>query len=466
MPDTNLKNNPVQVTIIGGGFCGIMTAVNLMRLNASVHIHLINKGYPLAKGVAYAPHTSSLLLNVPNGKMSAYTDIPDHYIQWLRKTEHMEHIPADELATAFSTRETYGKYLGHLWEDMLNGKKQTRITVYDDFAFDIIEEADHFQVHLKEHPVLTTDYVVLATGNAKPGLPSGIPDSFSSSKYYFADPWNKKCMEQLHSGVPVLLIGNGLTMADSVIGLTENGFTGQIHTISPHGYQLKPWKETKPAYPAPPYPALLRQKTSLPGLLNTLNKHRKIADQLNQSIFPAVDALRPHTQTVWQAFSGREKQHFIKHLSHLWGSLRHRIPAGIHEFIQDRYSQGKLVTHKGCVKTIRETDNHIEVTIRCSGSLKQLAVQRVINCTGPDTKLTASELLSNLEKRGLICPDEFQLGIKASPENGCVINAKGQRKNLFVIGANLKGTLWESTAVPELRMQAQRLAEQLAAAKG
>jgi uncharacterized NAD(P)/FAD-binding protein YdhS len=33
--------------------------------------------------------------------------------------------------------------------------------------------------------------------------------------------------------------------------------------------------------------------------------------------------------------------------------------------------------------------------------------------------------------------------------------------NLYTLGSNLKGELWESTAVPELRGQAESLATQL-----
>ena len=92
--------------------------------------------------------------------------------------------------------------------------------------------------------------------------------------------------------------------------------------------------------------------------------------------------------------------------------------------------------------------------------MRQLTVQRIINCTGPETNITrsANELLSTLAHKGTICPGPFNLGINTDPD-GCIISADGRRKlNMFVVGGNLKGILWESTAVPELRHQAKKMA--------
>jgi uncharacterized NAD(P)/FAD-binding protein YdhS len=59
----------------------------------------------------------------------------------------------------------------------------------------------------------------------------------------------------------------------------------------------------------------------------------------------------------------------------------------------------------------------------------------------------------------MIRSDEMNLGVDASAE-GHVINKNNEVSDkLFAIGSLLKGKLWESTAVPELRIQASRLAE-------
>jgi uncharacterized NAD(P)/FAD-binding protein YdhS len=66
-----------------------------------------------------------------------------------------------------------------------------------------------------------------------------------------------------------------------------------------------------------------------------------------------------------------------------------------------------------------------------------------------------------LLKRGFIAPDELKLGMNALPD-GTIIQKDGSiSPYLFTLGTNLKGILWESTAVPELRVQAKQLAEEV-----
>jgi uncharacterized NAD(P)/FAD-binding protein YdhS len=47
-------------------------------------------------------------------------------------------------------------------------------------------------------------------------------------------------------------------------------------------------------------------------------------------------------------------------------------------------------------------------------------------------------------------------------DNGALINREGEVSNLlFTLGSPQKGCLWETTAVAEIRQQAQTLAQQL-----
>jgi len=454
-------DKPMKIAIIGGGFCGILTAINLLRdREQRLHIHIVNKEYDVAKGVAYDPHTARLLLNVPNKGMSAFPDIPDHFLQWLIEQEPGQLAAKDKLAHEFSTRKKYGEYLGQLWRDELDKQGYNkRVSIYKDNALDIIETGDQLQVRLSNYPDIVADVVVLATGNDQPNFTSGLNASLKNSDLYFGDPWKKECVENLGAKNDILIIGNGLTMVDTVLGLADNGCKQVIHTISPHGYRLKPWQEDKEPYDT----SILGDDTRLIDLVKTINKHRKIADRLDQSIYPVVDFLRPKIQSVWLTFNEQEKQQFITKLSSFWDRIRHRLPSQMHNFITDMCAKGDLVTHKGYIVSTVNTDDGLQVTINSDGNLKTLNIQRIINCTGPDTDITRSgnELLSNLAKKGLICPGPFNLGINTCPD-GSVITANEQhRHNLFVIGNNLKGVLWESSAVPELRVQAQKLAKRI-----
>ena len=58
-------------------------------------------------------------------------------------------------------------------------------------------------------------------------------------------------------------------------------------------------------------------------------------------------------------------------------------------------------------------------------------------------------------------PDDTDLGIRVDPDH-TIISGDGERSRLLLaLSPLLRGTLWETIAVPELRVQAKRVAETL-----
>jgi uncharacterized NAD(P)/FAD-binding protein YdhS len=99
---------------------------------------------------------------------------------------------------------------------------------------------------------------------------------------------------------------------------------------------------------------------------------------------------------------------------------------------------------------------------------EELRVGKVINCTGPDTDLArvGVPLVQALRERGLVSPDELGLGLDTD-DDGRLLDRDGHpSRRLFLVGPLRKGLLWENTAVPELRVEARRMAELLAADGG
>ncbi|HEY8189069.1 MAG TPA: hypothetical protein VIF12_00175, partial [Micavibrio sp.] len=77
---------------------------------------------------------------------------------------------------------------------------------------------------------------------------------------------------------------------------------------------------------------------------------------------------------------------------------------------------------------------------------------RVINCTGPDYRrmIAGNPALASLSSQGFVKPGPLGLGI-ATPD------APG----LYAIGTILLGEKLETTAVPELRVQAAEIAQRI-----
>jgi uncharacterized NAD(P)/FAD-binding protein YdhS len=120
----------------------------------------------------------------------------------------------------------------------------------------------------------------------------------------------------------------------------------------------------------------------------------------------------------------------------------------------------------GKIKDILETEEGI--TLEYYDKKKQinetLTISRIINCTGPESNFNKLEhgLIKNIFEKGFIMQDPLKLGICTDSKTFQVKNADGKNhEHFYTLGSNLRGELWESTAVGELRVQASQLAESL-----
>ncbi|HEY1416896.1 MAG TPA: hydroxyacylglutathione hydrolase, partial [Myxococcaceae bacterium] len=102
---------------------------------------------------------------------------------------------------------------------------------------------------------------------------------------------------------------------------------------------------------------------------------------------------------------------------------------------------------------------------RGSRALTVLRVDLAIPTTGPvmDVRALEDPLVRSLLASGQAHPGPHGLGF-ATSEQGAVLGPLQDR--LWTLGGLRRGDLWETTAIPEIRMQARALAGTLAAALG
>ena len=458
----NQYNTPT-IAIIGGGFCGTMVAVHLLRQSAPVRIVLINSRYPLSKGIAYSSYSNKHLLNVPAKNMGAFPENPGHFIEWLKNHENYGVLDAQELPDMYLPRNIYGQYLKDIFENAIRRKTQNvSIEFVHDVAIDLSKLNDAYQVHFSVSPPIIVNKVVLAMGNHIPRDPEFGNTQFVSSKRYFPNPWLKEAVNHPEKESNILIVGNGLTMVDVVLGLRENGFTGKIYSLSPHGFKILPHRKFEP------YKKMtdeLQKPFKLNDLVGLFRKHVAILRAENKSAEAIVDSFRPLTQKVWKELSSGEKRRFLYHLRHMWGVARHRLPMQIHKEIQQLILDDKLEIIAGKIEYAFDKENYAEINIRrrYKNEILQLNVDRVINCTGPESNINkmSDSLIKNLLATGMIQADEFFLGINATEDGQILGKSNLPEKNILTLGTWMKGVLWESTAIPELRNQAKSVANQL-----
>ena len=121
---------------------------------------------------------------------------------------------------------------------------------------------------------------------------------------------------------------------------------------------------------------------------------------------------------------------------------------------------GQLRLHSASIEKVEAQGK--QVCVHLSGG-RTLAGDLVINATGPQTMFsaTSSALLGNLLRSGLVTPDEMDMGVRVDADHTVIDRAGRRSEILLALGPLLRGTLWETIAVPELRSQARRVADTL-----
>jgi uncharacterized NAD(P)/FAD-binding protein YdhS len=458
-----LKN----IAIIGGGFSGTMTAVQLIKKASSkLSICIIEPAGKLFKGAAYNSYSDKHLLNVAAAKMSGFADQPEHFLNWVMAQDAYKTKDRELTSNSFLPRNIYGNYLSSIWEDALQlaATKGIEINWLQNRVTKLNYSSSSITLQLDNNTNVTCEKCVLATGNMLPRNPLIHDSSVLDNKNYFQNPWQLSAVINKPKNLPVLIIGNGLTMVDTVIGLTEYGFKGTIYAVSPNGFNILPHRHNGIEYKG--LDEELIDGLTLHQIVTIINRHIKSVREFGISAEPIVDALRPKVQKIWKNLSTQEKQQFMSRLRHLWGVARHRIPLHIHDKIQTMRVEGKLLVKSGKILTIQENLDVFQVGYwdKKMNEKIELQVSSIINCTGPETDLSRvpEHFLHACLNEGIISQDPLKLGIAAETTTYKVKDQKGNTKhNLFTLGSNLKGELWESTAVNELRLQAEKLAEQL-----
>lgn len=458
-----------KIGIIGAGFTGTMTAVHLIeKASEPWEIILINERETFNKGIAYSPYSGKHLLNVIAAKMSAYPNNSNHFLEWVMQRDEFKQKDKTLISNAFLPRQLYGEYLCSIWEEAKkNAKvKKVKVTIIDSFVIDLDVSDTAVDLLLHNDLKVKMDFCVIATGNHLPRNPRIKNMNFYHSPNYFRNPWKIESVKDIKKNLPVLIIGNGLTMVDSVLGLLEKGFKGEIYSISPNGFNILPHRHNGFKYSK--LTEELRDEMTLYDLVNLINKHIKTVREYGVSAEPVIDSIRLQTQKIWKSFTDLEKEIFMSRLRHLWGVARHRIPLHSHDRLQHLRIEGQLHIASGKIIDMIESKDFISVQYldKNENKTREIHVSRIINCTGPETDLmgTDKSFLKNCLLKGILTQDKLKLGIRADTETFQILSSTEKpHRNLFTIGSSLKGELWESTAVNELRGQAEKLVKILLA---
>lgn len=459
------------IVIIGAGFSGTMTAVQLMRQSTvPLRIVLVNKSGRMARGLAYGTRSPAHLLNVPAGNMSALPDAPDDFVEYCRWAN------PDVAPHSFVPRVLYGAYLEALLS-RTESEASGGAHVLERLTGEVIDverggtaSAAATTLTLADGTRLDCDVVVLAFGHFPPRdvLPRAVIDALGSR--YVADPWAGEPLATIARDADVLLVGNGLTALDVVTSLDRLGHTGKIVCVSRRGLLPRAHRTGgAPATSKTDGAALAAAMGNrLRGQLRTLRTAVARALANGEDWRDVIGALRPHTPALWRSLGIEDRRRFLRHVQPYWEVLRHRCAPEALQRLETLKQGGRYACLAGRLLGAQIGDGRPELSVALRGTGESWSRQfdAVVNCTGPTSDPTRIPvpLLRRLREQRRLLPDPLGLGL-AVDDHYAVLSAHAQPQPwLRYIGPQLKARDWEATAVPELRSHAQRLASELLAA--
>lgn len=144
-----------------------------------------------------------------------------------------------------------------------------------------------------------------------------------------------------------------------------------------------------------------------------------------------VDGLRPHSNTIWRALPRGMRQFLLARVT-FWNAIRHRMPPEIYADLKMLERTGRLITIKGHICSVAAPPQGREAGVEVHLRHAVIAGDLAVNCLGfiPYRQVPASG---------------FRVG-----------------ESTWTLGAPLFGHLIETTAVPELRVQAKQVADNIA----
>ena len=426
-----------RIAIVGGGAAGVLLIVQLARqlpADAEIEVVLFDGSGRVARGAAYSTLDSRHLLNVPAARMSAVHGDDEHFLRWLRRTE------PDASPEDYRSRCEYGDYLAQC---LAKHASACRLVVRHARVIELDRVGSQWRVdHQRGSDVV--DAVVLAPGHSPP---AHVPVIAADVALRIQDPWAAgglgRVLDHTSPGDVVLTVGTGLTAIDVTLSLVPAG--RRVVAVSRNG--LLPAAQL-PVLPEPTPPHL----PDLPAQLSAATVEAMVRGHVRRVVAAdgdwrsAVDGFRNVTAQLWQRLPVDERATFLAGAARQWETVRHRMAPAVAAAIASYRADGRF--------EVRRTSDADLTTVKPAA---------VVNCTGPtcDIERYPGGFGRRLVEGGLVRRDPLGLGIETT-DDGLVVDATGEATPAFTaIGALRRGSLYESTAIPELRAQSAVLAERL-----
>jgi len=449
-----------RIAIIGGGAAGAAVVGEFLRRSDVGELSLtwfVGRTSTPGRGVAYSTECDQHLLNVRAANMGLFADDVSGFAR------HIQALDPTSKASEFLPRSMFGAYVEQTIERLrvlhagacsleILPLEATQLRSGDGKAGHRIKTDDGHEIEV--------DGVVLALG-APPALPLPYVDgSAIASGRYLLDPWTR--LRSMDAPGTLVVIGAGLTGTDIILKAAQRWPAAHIVSISRHG-RLPGRHSAEPAAPYEWQSDLLETLRAQPTIRQRMRTLREAcADAPDWRA--VIDGLRSANVELWQSLNVDERARFLRHVRWAWELARHRMAPAAAEAIGQLQANSRLELLAGRVRRV-EGSKTVVITYRDrgSGEIRNLDADLAVQTTGfqPLTEATPHRLLRHLLKNGFVRVDELGLGLDADA-SGSLLRADGLAlPGVRALGTLLRGTLWECTALAEIRTAAAKIVREL-----
>lgn len=448
------ERHSCDIVIVGGGCSGALTAAQLLRNGFHGRLTIVEMRAALGRGLAYSTPFEQHLLNAPAGHMSAFPDEPAHFLEWLRGRDW-----GGAASGAFVPRKIYGEYIADVLQRAIDSSAGGNFRHLCGEAVDAQVDSRKVILRLRDGSTVEASRVVFALGN-----PASAPIENASTQTigecWHESPWIGDALRVRFPGERILLVGTGLSAVDSVLALHGQSAPCVTYMVSRRGILPQVHDLNRAAG----WPPVFEKPDNIRLMFRQLRAQITQLRDEDQCWRTAIDALRPVSNELWRGLPLPDRRRFLRHLKTYWEVHRHRMAPSIRQRIDELISQGNVTVIGGRIRQTERKGNAIEVTVsRARLGDWRLQVDRAINCGGihEDYRQKPRRLIRALIENRLGRPNAVGLGFETG-ESGELIDGEGRRSTaLFTLGPPRRGELFETTAVAEIRRQAEALARHL-----
>lgn len=453
-----LSTRPL-VAIVGGGFTGAAIAYHLARFTRehSADVLIVEPHEHVGAGLAYSSNDPAHRINVPAARMSIDPDDDTHFENWIDNENALASDPAATTVDGrrFPRRNVFGRYVNEQVSPLLQAPwlKHIRARVTN-----ILREHERYLLYLSDGRRVLADFLVLAVCHPAPSSPRPL-DELLGHPRFIADTTVDGALSPIRSNDAVLIVGTGLTMADSVASLDARGHKGPIIAISRRGQRSRGHAPVN----APARGDFVSEpaRTALQLLRNVRAAVRDAARE-GVTWHPVFDALRTQGQSIWKALPPSERLRFIRHIKAYWDAHRFRVAPQVQAVLDRRLTEGTLEILAASVAGAEPSGDGFRVQLRerRTGKTREQQFDTVVITTGPAHSISISSdpLLSSLVREGLVRADPTGLGLETDSE-GHAIGVDGLRNStLLIAGPLARGTFGELMGLPEVTRYAAFIA--------